>query len=1471
MPFVSPFSRPSLASSDRSSQPLNRDAIGSRIARQLIPVAIALPLVLGWLIFQGQQFGWYNSGFGLVLFAGLMGVIALGLIRRGAGMLNQVDRDRKRSLDRLRSSEERLELAQVAADFATWEWDSLTGKLVWSEQGYSLFGVSPDDPTPFNTWQSRIYADDAAATQTAIEQCLTTGIADVEYRINHPEQGLRWVFSRAGLASDNPKLMRGISFDITDRKQAETEIQRLNRELARRVNELQTILDAVPVGITIADDSACQTIRANGFAQSMLAVLSDTNVSATGAEADRLPFRQLRDGQEIPGEELPMQQAARQGVEVRDVEIQLVRCDGVSYDWLVNAVPLFDEQGVVQGCVAAFADVTVLKQAQRHEQFLSDLDLRLRQLSDADAMAEEAVRQIGHYFQVDRAMWDRVDPDAEFCTVEQDWRRQEEIPSNVGTYRISEYVLPAMVEALHKGQPVVILDVITHPFTAPFAENLLRLNLRSYIGVPCIYEGRWVATLNVTSQTVRHWRSGEVALLQEIVARLWSIIEQTRANQALRDKEQQLQQLSDSMPQFVWMCDAEGKLNYVNQQWIAYAGITLEQSHDPEQIAAIYHPDDVQAGFDQWAIAVETNQIYEHETRLRRASDGTYRWFLVRAVPVLDEQGQAKRWYGTSTDIHDRKLAELNEQFLKDLDLRLRQLSDADAMALEVVRSVGEYLNVDRAVWNEINAAAEFAIAKQDWYQRSDMPSVIGTYPLSNFAPPELLKLYHAGQPVIVADVRTNPHTAALIDNYIPYGVSAYIAVPCVIEGAWVALLAVNSKTARNWRSDEVALLQEIVARLWSIVEQTRINQALREQEERTRLATEAADLGMWFWDIPQDELVWTDRCKALFGFAPTDEITYEVFLNALHPDDRDRTHAAVTRALEEKVEYNIEYRSHWSDGSLHWIAAKGRAFYDAAGQPIRMMGTAQDISDRKQAEQTLRENEQRFVTLSQASPITIFQFDANSACIYINPRWTEMTGHSAEVALGMGWVETLHPNDRDRLTQEWLQWSETADSQHLYQNEGRMVRSDGSTMWYYIEALPVVDPNGAVTGYIGTLSDITQRKQAEFALAARTEELIQTNRLKDEFLAALSHELRTPLNPILGWTTMMQAQRLTPAKTAEVLGTIERNVRQQLRLVDDLLEVSQVIQGKLKLELRPIDLALTLQSAIDTVQFAAEAKSITLKLQGLPALNLIADRDRLQQVFWNLLSNAIKFTPGGGQVSVELSAANHYTQVQISDTGIGIAPEFLPYVFDRFRQADGSSTRKYGGLGLGLSIVQQLVELHGGKVTVESPGLKQGTTFTVTLPIREAWINQAPTVDLNRSETGSFTAFPEASTALTGVRILAVDDDPDNLDLLSFLLQQDGATVTAISSPRSAIGLIANQPFDLIISDIGMPELDGYELMQQIRALPQAQQIPALALTAFVYPEDQEKAIKAGFQAYITKPVNPIELLETVTQLVNR
>ncbi|MES1022460.1 ATP-binding protein [Gloeocapsa sp. BRSZ] len=375
-------------------------------------------------------------------------------------------------------------------------------------------------------------------------------------------------------------------------------------------------------------------------------------------------------------------------------------------------------------------------------------------------------------------------------------------------------------------------------------------------------------------------------------------------------------------------------------------------------------------------------------------------------------------------------------------------------------------------------------------------------------------------------------------------------------------------------------------------------------------------------------------------------------------------------------------------------------------------------------------------------------------------------------------------------------------------------------------------------------------------------------NRAKDEFLSMLSHELRTPLNAMLGWSQLLRSQKLNEATRSRALEAIERNARGQANLIEDLLDISRIITGKLRLHVRPIELVPVIEAAIDTVRPAADAKQVRIQSVLDPSAGPVSgDSDRLQQVVWNLLSNAIKFTPKGGRVQVRLERVNSHVEIIVSDTGQGISPDFLPYIFERFRQADSTHTRSHGGLGLGLAIVRHLVELHGGTVQAQSPGEGQGTTFMVQLPL---------TVVLKTHEServhptvGGEVSFDCAPT-LSGLKVLLVDDEADARDLLATVLQECQALVKTAASVAEAIAAIEQFQPDILVSDIGMPGEDGYSLIRRIRAMeaPNSARIPAVALTAYARVEDRTRALAAGFQMHIAKPVNPTELVAVIANL---
>jgi PAS domain S-box-containing protein len=445
----------------------------------------------------------------------------------------------------------------------------------------------------------------------------------------------------------------------------------------------------------------------------------------------------------------------------------------------------------------------------------------------------------------------------------------------------------------------------------------------------------------------------------------------------------------------------------------------------------------------------------------------------------------------------------------------------------------------------------------------------------------------------------------------------------------------------------------------------------------------------------------------------------------------------------------------------------------------------------------------------------------------------------------------------------------------------------DGSFIDISLTVSPIKDAQGTIIGASKIARDISARKQAEeAALRARTEaekaaadnerlyrQAQEASQLKEEFLATVSHELRNPLNAILGWSRMLRSGQVPEDEVGKALETIERNARAQAQLIDDLLDVSRIITGKLRMDVRPADPNLFIEAAIDAVKPAAEAKGVRLqKIMDTSAVSVPGDPIRLQQVVWNLLSNAIKFTSRGGRVQVRLERVNSHVEIVVSDTGEGIAREFLPHVFDRFRQADQRTTRMHGGMGLGLAIVKNLVELHGGSVRAASPGNGEGATFTVRLPVVPVY-QVEPEGGRVHPSARDLLPPPEDADRLDGIAILVVDDEPDTRELLKAGLEKCGAQVMVAASAAEVFGAIDVQIPDVLISDIGMPDEDGYDLIRKLRLLPDEKggKMPAIALTAYARVEDRLRALRSGFQMHVPKPVEFAELVAVVDSLVKR
>jgi len=663
---------------------------------------------------------------------------------------------------------------------------------------------------------------------------------------------------------------------------------------------------------------------------------------------------------------------------------------------------------------------------------------------------------------------------------------------------------------------------------------------------------------------------------------------------------------------------------------------------------------------------------------------------------------------------------------------------------------------------------------------------------------------------------------------------------------------------------NETGKLVSVLSLVLDVTVATRIEEALRKSEAQYRLLFESNPQPMWVYDLQTLRfLAVNDAAIRHYGYSRAE------FLDMTIKDIRSAEDAARLSDYIDSGRTDLDHAGEWrhckKDGTVINVEVTANRL-SFAGRPAEFV-LAQDITERKKAETALRISEDRYRDLVDNSHELICTHDLNGKVLSVNPWAARVLGYPREALIGINIRDGLVPEHRAEFD-EYLALVKTEGSARGVM---KVRTATGETrLWEYYNTLRT---EGVATPIVrGMAHDVTERRQALKREKEARLEAEAANRVKDEFLSTLSHELRTPLTAIMGWSDLLLHDEVAPRKRRQAIETIARNANSQCQLINDLLEVSRIITGKLRLEFAACDLESVIQAAVDSVRPTAEAKGVRLQVLLEPdAGPIFGDRERLQQIVWNLLSNGVKFTRNGGLVQVKLQRINSHVEIVVTDTGVGIKPDFLPYVFERFRQADGSTTRTYGGLGLGLAIVRHLVELHGGTAWAESSGDDRGSTFTVRFPAK-VWAE--PTVaPALAPQPAAYTESRDRKRMLRGLRVLVVDDEFDARTLLTMMLEGSGAQVRSVSSTREALDSMQAWKPDVLIADIGMPVEDGYSLIRKVRALPgeQGGQTPALALTAYARTEDRIRALSAGYQVHLAKPVDRVELATVIGSLCHR
>jgi PAS domain S-box-containing protein len=985
---------------------------------------------------------------------------------------------------------------------------------------------------------------------------------------------------------------------------------------------------------------------------------------------------------------------------------------------------------------------------------------------------------------------------------------------------ISQVIPQSILNYVQRTQETVILQNATEQNLFSGDEYVIQKQPKSVLCLPIARQSKLLGILYLENNLIPSaFTQEKLSVLEILTFQIAISLENARLYQGLENSQEQLNLALKSGKIGVWSWDIANDLFNWDEQIYQLFGLTPETFVvTSEAILARLHPDDSPSLTQSLSRAINEGVEHDLEYRIIR-DDDSIRYLACRGKAFFNEAGKATHMSGVVLDITDRKQAEAKRiQLIQEQTARLEAEADQQRAAFlaQVSATLASSLDYENTLASVANLVVPYFA---DW---------CGVDLLQNNQSINRVAVAHPDPEKVKLAWELHQRYPRKLDE--PEGVAKVLrtGIPEMVTEISDAALAEAIQDPEYLRIlRELGLKSCIILPLMA---RKRIFGAISFVTAESERRYSPADLSL-AEDIAHRAAIAIDNAR-LYQEAQQAQKTAEQAL------ERIARLQSITAALSESLtpvqvsEVIVEQSMAGLEASSALVALLNENKTEL--EIVRAVGYKQDLVDAwrhfpidspSPLAEAVRTGQPIWAE-SKQNRIARYPHLAEAYAQYDIDAWISiplMVEGSAVggITLGFAQLQLLSEEDQAFILAVAQQCAQAIARAHLYEAER------------------------------------TARNAAESA-----------NRIKDEFLAVLSHELRTPLNPILGWTKLIRSRKLDQATSDRALETIERNAKLQTQLIEDLLDVSRILQGKLSLNFGPINLVSVIEAAIETVRLSAQAKSIEIQAIFESGVGLVlGDGNRLQQVIWNILSNAIKFTPSGGQVKIKLEQVGSQVQICVTDTGKGITPEFLPYVFDYFRQADGATTRKFGGLGLGLAIVRHLVELHGGTVQAESLGEEKGATFTVRLPCLQ---DEGKGI---KDKINTSSLLPDQSLPLSGLKILVVDDDADMREFLPFMLELYGATVTSVASAIAALTALSQFQPNLLISDIGMPEMDGYMLMRQIRSLEPEQggTIPAIALTAYAGEMDYQQAIAVGFQQHISKPVDPEELIKAIGSLIKQ
>jgi PAS domain S-box-containing protein len=940
------------------------------------------------------------------------------------------------------------------------------------------------------------------------------------------------------------------------------------------------------------------------------------------------------------------------------------------------------------------------------------------------------------------------------------------------------------------------------------------------------------------------------------------ITERRRAEEALRQSEEHLRLVTE---RFQTALQASPIVAFNQDRDLRYTWIyNPALGYDAESVIGRRDTDLFERSVDAAATEAVKREVLQtgegQRAEVRVLHEGVEHVYDLIVQPLRDRAGRVDGVTCAAIDITDAKRS---EEALRTRNERLRLLSTtASQLVLRSTALPGS--DTDTILSGVFANVARTLRVEMYLHYRTAEPGVLRLISCSGLpeetrAAASTLRfgdslcgsVAAAGGRIIVEDVQASDLEIAREMRAL--GVSTYAGFPLLAGGRVVATASFATAHRLAFEQDEIALMQTVCDLVSAALARDELAQSLQDSEERLRMANEAAGIGTFDIDLVSERVRYSPQLCAIAGVPPDTETSVEGFLAFLHPEDRETALARFETASQPDSDgaFGSELRIVRTDGRVRWLAWSGRiVFGDLLGRrgPVRVIGAALDITERKRADEALVEREAQYRTLAEAMPHIVYRTGPDGEADYVNSRWFQYAGIDPATDGGFDWMANVHPDDRERTERAWRTSLATGEA---FTAEFRFRRADGEYRWHSSSARVVRNDTGGVLRWIGTFTDVHDVTLAAAALK-------DADRRKDEFLATLAHELRNPLSPMRIAVTLLGRREREDPELSQLRLVIERQVDHLTRLVDDLLDVSRITRDKLTLRKEPVDLATVIQGAVDAArpEIDRHGHHLTVTLTSEP-LTAQCDVVRITQVFSNLLQNAAKYTPRGGSIWVVAERDGPEAVVRVRDTGMGIAAEKLPRLFEMFYQADPALDRSDGGLGIGLTLVHRLLEMHDGHVEARSTGTGQGSEFIVRLPLDETSV----TTPVHAEHP------PEAPAVPTGMRILVVDDNRDSAEMLRALLEACGNTVhTAFDGAAALVAAEEERP-DAILLDIGLPGLNGYEVCRSLRERPWSRDTLIVAQTGWGQDQDLRRSHEAGFDAHFTKPVDDEALLKLLAE----